>query len=138
MFIWIHDRFWIEWIDPEHRESLIREPLSIFDRGFTVNSWDLIAEDMLRPFDLLIDRGLKHTINKSLIVNIWKFATDFFHDIREECHVGEFITSYVRDHASGRWHLHVIDERVEESKTIIKVEAFEEEIRDNASKEVMI
>ncbi len=47
MLVWIHDRIWIEWVDSEHREALIGEPTSISLRCISIDSHDLISEDML-------------------------------------------------------------------------------------------
>lgn len=138
MFVWILDRFWIEWLDSEYRKTLIGEPLCIFDRRLGVNSWDFISENMLRPLDLLIHRDFKHVEQKFFIINIWKFSSDFFQDIREKCHMRQFITTNIGDHTPCRRHLHMIHECIEECESVIEVEAFEKEIRDNPTEEVRV
>ena len=138
MLVGIHDRIRIERIDPEHGETLVREPSRIIDGGFSIDPRNLLPKDVLRPFNLLLDSDLEHIVDEFFIVDVRKFSSYFFYDVRKKCHMCEFISTDIRDHTSCRRHLHMIDECIEKGKSIIEIETLEEEIRDDTAKEIMI
>ena len=66
VLVWIFDRIGKYRSHPEHRESLIGEPTSIFGGTLCVDPRDTIPEDMLSPLDLLLDRSTSHLFDDSL------------------------------------------------------------------------
>lgn len=138
MLIWIDNGFWIERIYTKHWEPLIGKPTSISFCCITIDSHDFVSEYMFWPLNLLFNCSFGHLSNHSFVINMREFSFDFFDDIGKYSDMREFISTNIGYHTSSCWHLHMIYKCIEEGKTIVEVEWFEEEIRNNSTEKVRI
>jgi len=138
VLVWIGYSLWIEWIYSEHRETLIGKPTSISFSCLSVDSWYLVAEDVLGPLDLLLYCHVHHRLHHLFIIDIWELTTDLLDDVREYRHMCELVTTDIGNHTTSCWHLHVIHQCIEECESIVEVDRFEEEVGNDSTEEARI
>lgn len=138
VFVGVVDGFRIERIHIDHGEALVREPLRVSFGRLAVDTGDAITEYVLPPLNFLFHGFCHHLADDGFVENSREFFLYLTEEIGEDSDMRELVPPDIADHATGREHLHIVSERVEEGEAIVEIERLEEEIRDHRAEKCLV